>query len=1349
VNGNGTPVLDGRPPEAIVAALLARLPGYVPGWQPSPGGPSSAVVEIFGRYVRTLGERVNQAPDKNKLAFLDMLGINLLPAQAARAPVVFETMIGTGDGRAPEGTRVGAEVPGRSDPLVFETERMIGLAAAKLAEVVTVWPGKDAYADHTADASGGRPFTLFEPLRSVPHELYLAHGVHFALAGKSVVEIEFDLAERGQDELVIAWEYWDGKAWRGFKPPIGEDRAGESFDATQGLTASGVVRLASDCAETAKAKVGGLEAFWLRGRLTGPLPPDPGRQRPEVERIQVRTVIDRSLPSPACTGGLLPDDAFSNGLKLDLTKTAFPLGRQPGPDTTFYFRNEEAFSKPGAEVTVCFKRHQTPEEKADELGSDYEVEVTKARKLVLDAVRDAGKAVSEAAQSVLELAPDLASPKRAALSGKVNALITALSNLTDMSGVGAVASAADDVAKAMKEVPVDLFYRSGSLVDIVKTFDNMRTAVEAAKKAANAAFPVADWVWAVPFLNLAQSDAWIGQSTRANAGALLVGAATAVLRAGEAVLPLAVRMQQRTDLETAVNNLRNTLNAAGSTAQQIRDRAKAVDDTIKFVVGSHIEFRTESVPDETQTRKHLADARDASAKAASATGSALKSLSEVSSMQTAAAGGVAPPRLPPPRLVWEYWNGDEWRPLVGPSQDDAVNLQKSGQVSFVVRDDWEATQVNEVEGRWMRVRLASGSYGRLRLVSWVDAQSKNVNFFPIIESRPPVLESFFLGYVYRSPRAAPEQCLTYNDFQWADRTDEAESEGMPFEPFVPVSDATPTLYLGFDAPLPANVLGLYLEIEEAAAGVRSPRLAWEHWSGEEWLPVTVDDETESLARPGIVYVVWPGVPAPPSALVVAASGTGVQLLNAREAARFGPGSHVFITQEGRGELATVASQADDSLSLAAPLVEEYARATIALADQPRFGRPRTWLRARLRVDGEPRRARVGSLQPNAVWVAQIETVENELLGSGTEQPNQTVFFSRAPVLPGETVEVRELEGARANVEYPILLERLEQEGVDVREARTVADRVTGRITEVWVPWRERPNFYFSEPTDRDYTIERSRGRLIFGSGDYGRLPLAGTNNIRARRYRRSEGGSGGNVPAGAISQVLSAVVVQGVTNPRGAEGGADGEPERAVLRRGPLIVRHRGQALSLEDFEALAREASPAVAVARALPATHSSGRPLPGWVKVIIAPRTADTEPQPSVELRRLVRDFLVARTPASMAGQIVVVGPAYLPIEVEAVIAPTDPNEAGTIVKTASDATGRFLHPLFGGPEGAGWPFGRDVYLSDLAATLEALGGVDYVERLNLLTDGVPRGERVSVPPDRIVVAGPARVTLAGGEG
>jgi predicted phage baseplate assembly protein len=240
------------------------------------------------------------------------------------------------------------------------------------------------------------------------------------------------------------------------------------------------------------------------------------------------------------------------------------------------------------------------------------------------------------------------------------------------------------------------------------------------------------------------------------------------------------------------------------------------------------------------------------------------------------------------------------------------------------------------------------------------------------------------------------------------------------------------------------------------------------------------------------------------------------------------------------------------------------------------------------------------------------------------------------------------------------------------------------------------------------------------------------------------------VPAGKITQLLGTVPsVQAVTNPRAADGGAEGETLEPVRTRGANVLRHRYRSLSAVDYEALSREASPGVAAVRVLPATAPNGRPAPGWVTVIIVPQSQEPRPHPSFELRRRVHDYLTARLPATMAADhIAVIGPTYLPIGIAATIAARAFGDAGAVEERVQIALESCLHPLTGGPEGRGWPFGRDVFLSDVAAVVENVEGVDYSEELNLLLNDTPHGERIDVPPDRIVVSGPVRIEMKAAE-
>lgn len=1308
--------IDDRQAQQFLADLEWLLPGGVPGWIPADGKAGKALLQIYARYLEVLAERLNQAPDKNRLAFLDQLGMNLIPAQAARVPLVFQPLPTIRDGRVPAGTRAGAKVKDLPDPIPFETEKDIALMQARLAEVVSIWPGRDAYANHTVQMLGRQAFTLFDPLQPVPHALYLMHNIHFALSGKSTVEIDLGLSSPSANPLAVAWEYWDGTVWREFKPFSGRDVSGESFDGTAGLTRSGKIRLTADCAETKPTKVNGLEGYWIRGRMTDPLPPGPGTTVPQVDRVQIQTVIDHSLPAK-CGAGLLPDAAFADAQKLDLTKTFQPLGANAQPGNVFYVACEEAFTKPEAQVTVCFKRSKTASEEADNKGKGFEVDVAKAKQLVKDAADAAASSKILLTQIISQgwlnppAAPFNQDPAVWYAAQKLT-IQNALNKLMDVMKV----SILDDLVTLALNPGA---WNTTGLISETTAVRNLSTAISE-----------------------------LSPDAAANLGDVnnkLIG-----LQNGLVFLNLAV--------PATVNQVKS---AAAALKISTDNFYAAVGTPVTFLSGPIPNFFSMADPNAwlNEVNHHIASALNAVNGALGKLNDTIAHLTDLQNMGPAASAGVSLPTLTLPTLAWEYWDGTHWKelftpkpsdPLVFPGPNDGYNFLSDDltdvSVPFKAPPDWEMYEVNSQKNHWLRVRVMSGYFSRVRLVTWTD-KADNVNFVPIMEPRPPSLDYFFIGYLYRSPKDAPQACLAYNDFQWENHTQSTNWRSNPFEPFKPVQDFTPTLYFGFDKPLPADLVSLYMDIVEVAGRVKGAPVKWEYWDGNDWLGVSVQDETQAFALPGMISVTWPGVEIQPVFPVVQNAGKTIQLTEARQAAAFQAGQVLFIVKGEKGELVNLADVSGSVLTARIPPEQSYAGGQIGLAGLPRFGTPRTWLRCRLEFDGQPFKAQVNSVDVNAVWAAQVQTIRDELVGSSTAQPRQVHFTRQSPVLEGQEFEVRELEGARADVELPILRRELAAHGLTDDDLRLERDKATGKVKAVWVRWQAQPHLLFSGAEDRHYVVERSQGKLIFGDGAHGKIPPAGANNLRARVYRTG-GGVAGNVQAGTIYQLLSGVMAQAVTNPRAAEGGADSELLDSVRARGPQVIRHFWQAVSTTDYEWLARQASPAVAAARVLPNTHPDGRAVKGWVKVIVIPQSQEARPEPTLELRRQVMDYIRVRMPATAANHLYVAGPDYLPVGVEAAAAARDPQQGGLVMEVVKQALARFFHPLTGGPDGNGWPFGRNVYLSDVAAVLEGLPGIDYIQTLALVLEGTPQGEFVPVPPNRIVCAGLMRLSLTGKE-
>jgi predicted phage baseplate assembly protein len=214
--------------------------------------------------------------------------------------------------------------------------------------------------------------------------------------------------------------------------------------------------------------------------------------------------------------------------------------------------------------------------------------------------------------------------------------------------------------------------------------------------------------------------------------------------------------------------------------------------------------------------------------------------------------------------------------------------------------------------------------------------------------------------------------------------------------------------------------------------------------------------------------------------------------------------------------------------------------------------------------------------------------------------------------------------------------------------------------------------------------------------------------------------------------------VDGVTNHEPAAGGAEQETLENVKERGPKALRHRNRAVTTQDFEDLAYEASSNVARVRAIVPHYDSIRSQwtppynagdAGRVGLIIVPHSPDIPPTPSLELIDRIEEYILTRAAPTL--DLWIAGPDWVRVTVDAQIAPVSFEAADTLVETVATAVQRFLHPLTGGSTGNGWAFGRKPHRSDLYALLESIEGVDHVRALQVTEE-----EMGAVRPDRFLV-------------
>lgn len=388
--------------------------------------------------------------------------------------------------------------------------------------------------------------------------------------------------------------------------------------------------------------------------------------------------------------------------------------------------------------------------------------------------------------------------------------------------------------------------------------------------------------------------------------------------------------------------------------------------------------------------------------------------------------------------------------------------------------------------------------------------------------------------------------------------------------------------------------------------------------------------------------------------------------------------------------------------------------------------PLYWLR--FRIDsilgaGYQTAPLLDDVELNTVTATNAVTVANELLGAADGTPNQSYTLANTPVLPDTLVlQVDEGQG--------------------------------------YVTWTRVDDFGGSSRTDTHYTLDSPTGTVRFGDGVHGKIALpypASTPpglsqdatdprpviNIQAQTYRWG-GGARGNAGANSITGLQSTVpYVASVINLTPSSGGADQETVDQARARAPATLRSGSRAVTADDFEALAVQTPGAmIGRAKALPLYNPLSLPTrpagtdgtavavaaPGVVTVIVIPASRDPRPMPTSDTLRVVANFLRPRCP--VATELYVIAPKYRQVEVDAAIIAL-PGATGSVAQAVTNKLLAFFHPLTGGAQGTGWPFGDPISVAEVYRQILTTDGVDRIVsgQLQVFVDGKPVADNADV--------------------
>lgn len=667
---------------------------------------------------------------------------------------------------------------------------------------------------------------------------------------------------------------------------------------------------------------------------------------------------------------------------------------------------------------------------------------------------------------------------------------------------------------------------------------------------------------------------------------------------------------------------------------------------------------------------------------------------------TASTGGVS--------LQWEYWNGAKWSNIgvtdntIGVT-DNTVNFTTTGtnKVSFTC-PLIKTIDINGISSRWIRVRVNSRGYGdaeRYVDVKTVDkifesgftTEEKNKIMkkltdegitlgvkYVVPTNNPPFINSLTIGYSYTDKKI--RNCKKYNNFKYEDVN--LDNLANAFEPFVPLSQKMPEFYIGFDDDLSNKPLALYFSLKTRLYNDIIIKIKKPDYTGD----FSLNEKAQGF--------VW-------------------NYYNGKDWSEFG-------------------AEDDTDFFSKSDIVKLIIPADIS--KETFFGKELFWIKAELK-DGlwyEPPIIR--GVLPNTVWAENAAVIKDELLGSSNGEGNQVFNFSSKPLLGGQVVEIK--EPAIPSDDELRVIEK--EEGSD---ALRIIKNDSGDIQEVWVRWHEVKTFVHSDSLSRHYIIDRVNGMVMFGDGIHGMIPPALPNNILAKEYK-SGGGKKGNQKEKILTGLKTTIPnIDSVTNYDSSSGGRDLEVIGDILIRTPHSIKNGGKAVTIEDFEWLAMEASPEVSKAKCVRDGEK--------IQVIIAPAYENDRPSPDAAITDYVEEYLKERAFAPVRNSIEVVGPVFKEIKIKTTLAPVSISESAVVADKVERRLKEFLNPITGGQEGEGWSFGEDIYLSEVAAVIEDVEGVDYIKELKV--DGKAIGEIsfVKIKDNELPCVGEITVSLSGGGG
>jgi predicted phage baseplate assembly protein len=265
------PNLDTRQFADIVAQAKTLIPRYAPEWTNfNESDPGITMVELFAWMTEMIIYQLNQVPDRNYIKFLQLIGIELQPAQPAHAEVTFS--VSRPDLTSvivPAGTQVAA-TGSSGQSVIFQIDEALIAIGAQLAAVQS-FDGSGYTTQTNKNNTVGQSFYPFTQTPQAGNALLLGFSSPVAFPTDQI-NLAVSLYQSGLTQPILAsgtslappasivWEYWDGAQWNSINI---------DSDGTRAFSQDGHILFPGPGAAVLATPMGNITTnlYWFRARL--------------------------------------------------------------------------------------------------------------------------------------------------------------------------------------------------------------------------------------------------------------------------------------------------------------------------------------------------------------------------------------------------------------------------------------------------------------------------------------------------------------------------------------------------------------------------------------------------------------------------------------------------------------------------------------------------------------------------------------------------------------------------------------------------------------------------------------------------------------------------------------------------------------------------------------------------------------------------------------------------------------------------------------------------------------------------------------------------------------------------